>query len=177
MNWPNKEDREKFEINGFIDNYSRLPKGKNFSITLKREKPDYIVSCIETNIEYGIELTSVYLSDRSVPDQHIPGFEGSYEIVEHPFSREDHERYKNRLLEAIQSKILKARTGYDCSKPLILSVYANEYTSLFFKQDELEKWVKANESIFDNMHPFSEIVLWNLPNGGVFQVSPQQYGT
>ena len=172
MSWPNKEDREKLEINGFIEHYSRLPEGMRFKVVSRNEKPDYVVSCNESGTEYGIELTSGYLSDRSVPDDHIPSLEGPYEIVDLPFNRTDHELYKVRLLEAIIAKIKKALMGYDCTRPLILSIYANEYTSIFLKQEELEQWVKSNESVFDNMHPFSEIVLWSLPNGGVFRIRP-----
>lgn len=172
MNWPNKEDREKFEIAGFIEHYVRLSEEKKLKVVAKGEKPDYVVRCVESGLEYGVELTSVYLSDRSVPDQHIPNLEGPFEMVDVPFNHREHEHYKFRLLEAIQSKIVKARVGYDCSGPLILSVYVNEYTSIFFSREELEEWVKAHVTTFDTMSPFSEVVLWSMPNGGVFRVRP-----
>ena len=172
MSWPNKEDRETFEINGFIEHYARLPEKRKFKAVSRGDKPDYVVSCVESGSEYGVELTSVYLSDRSVPDDHIPNLEGPHEIVDLSFNSRDHDHYKVRLLEAIEAKIAKAKTGYDRSRPLILSIYVNEYTSLFLTQEELEQWVKSHQSVFDNMHPFSEIVLWSLPNGGVFRIRP-----
>lgn len=172
MIWPSKSDRETFEIAGFIDAYARLPEKRCLTVVSRGEKPDYVVRCNGDGQEFGVELTSVYLSDRSVPDEHIPGLAGPPGIVDLPFIRADHERYKLRLVEAVQEKTKKARSGYNTSRPLILSVYASEYTSLFLMREELETLVKAHEPVFDTMAPFSEVVFWSLPNGGVFRVRP-----
>jgi len=172
MNWPDKKTRERFEIRGFNRAYARLPEKRKFRVKSRGERPDRVVRCVESGDEYGVELTSVYLTDRSVPDDHIPSREGlpGHECL--PFRREELEQYKLRLLQAIERKVRKARSGYDLSRPLILSIYINEYISIYLRQDELERWVKANESVFDGMYPFSEIVLWCLPNDGVFRVRP-----
>jgi hypothetical protein len=50
----------------------------------------------------------------------------------------------------------------------------NEYISIYFEDDDLEELVKENERVFDSMHPFTEIVFWNLPNDGVFSVKPEK---
>ena len=71
MDWPQKDEREKYEIRGFIGNSKNLPQPKVFEIIEKREKPDYFIKDINANECFGVELTSVYLSDRSVPDEHI----------------------------------------------------------------------------------------------------------
>ena len=71
MNWPNKAQRENYEINGFIEAYSRLPESRKFEIVLKGDKPDYILKDAKTGDEYGVEVTSVYQNDRSVPDAHM----------------------------------------------------------------------------------------------------------
>src|SRR5690606_941387 len=71
MKWPNRDEREKFEIDGPIEAYERLPESRRLAIVSKGEKPDWIVADIVTGEEIGVELTSVYLDDRSVPDKHM----------------------------------------------------------------------------------------------------------
>lgn len=176
MAWPSKEERENFEIKGFIEHYRRLPEKHTLEVISKGERPDYAVRCSNCGHEFGVELTSVYLSDRSVPDQHIPSLTGPPSIVDVPFNPDEHAAYKARLLSAIKVKIQKAKNGYDLSRPLVLSVYVNEYTSLFLTQEELEQWTKDHESVLDNMAPFAEVVLWSLPNGGVLRIRPSWVG-
>jgi hypothetical protein len=65
--WPNKNEREEYEIYNFIEHYKKLPQRIE-----KREKPDYFAKIQNRDVCFGVELTSVYLSDRSVPDEHIP---------------------------------------------------------------------------------------------------------
>lgn len=60
-------------MESFLTAYERLA-GRRF----RREgpsidKPDYRVVEPSTRLRFGVELTSVYLDDRSVPDEHIPG--------------------------------------------------------------------------------------------------------
>ena len=120
---------------------------------------------------FGVELMSVYLDDRSVPDVHMKVINGS-ELTMIPCETNKIEDYKERMLEAVAEKISKA-VKYDKSFPLILSVYVNEYISIFMDERKFQSLVEANESLFDSMEPFSEIVFWPLPNGGVFSVKPE----
>ena len=109
------------------------------------------------------------MTDRSVPDEHIPPRPADF------FPRYDEAeigQYKRRLLDAISDKVNKAKIGYDLSCPLILSIYANEYRKIYMDEPEWEQLVRDNESFFDSCHPFSEIVFWNLPNDMVFGVRP-----
>jgi hypothetical protein len=93
-------------------------------------------------------------------------------VTDIPYDNEQLEKYQTRLILAIQEKIVKARRGYDTSRPLILASYANEYISIYLKQRTLESLVSRNEQFFDEMAPFNEVVFWSLPSGGVFQVKP-----
>jgi hypothetical protein len=70
--WPLKAEREDYEIRGFIHHYVRLPHRRRLEVVERREKPDFFLRDLATGEHLGVELTSVYLSDRSVPDQHIP---------------------------------------------------------------------------------------------------------
>ncbi len=172
-NWPKKDEREDYEINEFVAQYARLPGNRELEIVEKREKPDYVVRDKHTKKEYGVELTSVYLSDNSVPDEHIPTLKkriGNGIDLE----RGEIEKYKERVAEAVKSKIEKAKSGYDQSRPLILSVYINEYRAIFMDRKDWEEIVKKNESLFDAMSPFVEVVIWSLVNKDVFLVTPDK---
>ncbi len=128
-----------------------------------------------TGDRFGVELTAVYLSDRSVPDEHIPPRPAHLFTTGIPYVEAEVDQYKQQLLEAVANKVAKAKDGYDLSHPLILSVYVNEYRAIFL--DDLSEWeqlVRDNESLFDNCHPFGEIVFWSLPNDMVFSVRPGQ---
>jgi len=167
FDWPRKDSRESFEINEFIKHYKRLPHGRELEIIEKREKPDYILRDPASNDYFGVELTSVYIDDRSVPNSHMKDGEGNI-----PYNSEEIKQYKQRLLKSISEKINKAKSGYETSYPLILSVYVNEYISIYIREKDLQAFVKENESAFDQMSPFCEIVFWPLPNESVFSVKP-----
>jgi hypothetical protein len=167
--WPKKEQREGLEITGFIAAYSRLSGTVRFQMVRKGEKPDYIVRAAKTGQEYGVELTSVYLDDRSVADVHMCDDPDPVRI---PDDKAELEAYRTRLVGAILDKICKARKGYDTSRPLILSVYINEYISVYMPGLEVQAFVKRYDGVFENMAPFSKIVFWNLANGDVVCAKP-----
>jgi hypothetical protein len=133
------------------------------------DRPDYIVRDVRTGQEYGVELTSVYLDDRSVPDVHMRDETGPVWISD---DDAELERYRARLVGAVLDKICKARRGYDCSRPLILGVYVNEYISIFMPASEVQALVKRYEDLFEGMAPFSQVVFWNLPNDGILCAKP-----
>ena len=169
MSWPDKLDREQFEIDGFIEAYARLPGSPRLTVVARGERPDFVVRDSDTKSEYGVELTSVYLDDKSVPLVHKTST-GRTDI---PFDRERLEKYESRLISAIAEKVRKAREGYDATRPLILAIYVNEYIPIYLGRNELEAMVQRNEAEFDAIAPFSEVIFWNLGNGGVFQVRPR----
>ena len=167
--WPRKPEREQFEIEGFIAAYARLPDSRPFEVVSKGETPDYVVRDVRSGEEVGVELTSVYLDDRSVPDVHMRDDDGLEEIRE---DEQELERYRNRLVGAILDKICKARKGYDRARSLILAIYVNEYVSMYPREAELQAFVKRYDGLFEAMTPFCEVVFWNLPNGGVLRARP-----
>ena len=169
MKWSNKYDREAFEIAGFIDAYAQLPEGQRFEVVSKQEAPDYIVKDQRSGQEYGVELTSAYLSDRSVPDVHMKEESG---VVDIPYDKDAIEQYTKRLIASVIEKVCKARKGYDSRRPLILAIYVNEYIAIYLGKEELEAFVRRYEGVFDTVAPFAEVVFWNLGNGGVFRVQP-----
>jgi hypothetical protein len=172
VEWPDKQSREQFEITEFVEAYARLPGSPQLAIVRRGEKPDFIVGETATGRESGVELTSVYIDDRSVPDVHLVEGEPADDLVPIPFDKAELERYQRRLLSAIQDKIRKARTGYDTTRPLILAIYINEYIGIYLGKSELDDFVRRHEPIFDAMAPFVEVVFWNLGNGGIFRVKP-----
>lgn len=167
--WPKKVEREGLEITGFIAAYGRLPGSRHLEVVTKGEKPDYIVKDLRTGQEYGVELTSVYVDDRSVPDLHM---RDEVSAVSIPYDERELERYRTRLAGAIIDKICKARKGYDRTRPLILAIYVNEYISIYLREAELQQFVGRYAGLFEAMTPFTEVVFWNLPNDGVFRATP-----
>lgn len=166
MKWPSTSESEAFEIERFVKAYRRLPERVKFKIVSKTESPDYLVED-QDGREFGVELTTVYMDDRSVPDHHMQETNG---LVEIPYDPQACELYEKRMIGKIIDKICKARKGYDLWNPLILAIYMNEYISIYLNESELEEFVDRYSGVFDSMDPFREIVFWNLCNGGVFRV-------
>lgn len=174
MSWLLKDERETYEIAGFIEHYNKLPAGRRLIVLEKREKPDYFVKDLTSGEVFGVELTSAYLSDNSVPNEHLEILNGHSKPI--PFNREEIERFKNRLLEAIKTKVSKATDSYDLTYPLILSVYVNEYRSIYMDRNEWQRFITHNQAAFDAMHPFTEIFFWSLLNGAALSVTPGKLG-
>jgi hypothetical protein len=167
MKWPNKEERESWEIEKFIRHYEAATLNTQLRIFLKAERPDYVLVSDQTKEKLGVELTSVYLSDKSVPDNHIPLFEG---LKPNPCNPEEVERYQTRVLEAIKNKDEKARSGYSREYPLVLSVYINEYLGLHIEQEEWEEFFSENGFRVEATI-FTAILLWPLPDDEEFIMS------
>lgn len=171
MQWPDKASRENFEIDGFIKAYAKLKGSRKLSIVERGERPDFVVKEMATGEEFGVELTSVYSNDRSVPNVHMVNVPAG-ELVEIPYNAQELQAYEARLISATADKVRKARAGYDISRPLILSVYINEYVSIYMGKPELDDLVRRHQSFFDEMAPFAEVVFWNLGNRDVYQIRP-----
>jgi len=159
MKWPSNKESEDFEINGFIKEYKRLPHGRSFVVEEEGENPDRILRDIDTNEKFGVELTSVYLNDRSVPDFHKQE-EGS--II--PFKQSEIEQYEKRILCSVIDKVCKARHHYKNEYPLILSIYVNEYISIHMGLEYWKSFASRYNIFFDCVSPFEEIVFWPLPS-------------
>lgn len=168
--WPNKNIREAWEIHKFLNVvYARIHPERSLHIEKKSEKPDYLVVDDATGKRFYVELTEVYLDDRSVPDEHKPLFEGlGGTSINISLDRDKLERYKAQLIEAVRAKKCKSRKGYDLSFPLILSVYVNEYIAIYLTESELKALVSCNQEIFNDITPFHEVVFWNLANEEAF---------
>ena len=163
--WPNTQQSQECEIKEFIRLYKIFAHGRDFVIEeSQREKPDYIVKDVATGEKFGVELTSTYLNDRSVPDVHKKeGFKGI------PYCPNEINLYKNRIIKKIKEKIEKARKEYDVICPLILSIYANEYITIHMEDNDWNTFAKENKQVLDLMQPFIEIVIWSL-HGRVFSI-------
>ena len=157
---------EEFEIKEFIRYYKNFPRGRSFKIVEKnRECPDYIVKDIDDGSCFGVELTSVYIDDRSVPDRHFVG--GLIHISD---DSKNIERYKARLLNSIRNKIVKAQKHYLLKYPLILSVYVNEYEKIFMDEQDWLVFIAENALLFNNIFPFVEVVFWPVCGGRALSV-------
>lgn len=165
IDWHDRDFRENFEITRFIYHYAILHH-RNLEVVRKHEKPDYIVKDTESGEMLGIELTSVYLDNRSVPEIHM-GHENMQEVI---FDQDKIDRYEARIAQAISSKIHKAQSIYDTTLPLKLSIYVNEYISIYMDESFWRDFIKNNTILFDSLCPYSEIVFWPLPDGQALSV-------
>ena len=165
MNWPSKRDREVEEINGFIESYKRLKHGRNLRVIEEREKPDRIVQDTETGEIFGIELTSEYIDNKSVPAKHKSN---NYGYITDDQQKID--AYEKKILKRINEKVKKAREGYLLKCPLILSFYVNEYESIYMNEEYWRSFAKRNDNFFDSIDPFLEVVFWSLPNDLIVSV-------
>ena len=80
------------------------------------------------------------------------------------------ENYEKRIIERIKKKVSKAREGYDLSYPLILSIYLNEYESIYMDEEYWRELAIRYDKFFDNIEPYEECVFWPLPNELVVSV-------
>lgn len=163
-NWPNKEARESYEISQFIEHYKKFPHGRHFEMIRRgdcvKSGPDCLVKDSTTQELFGVELTSVYNDDKSVPTAHIKQLTEPEPIR---YNQEQINKYLQRVKNTIATKIQAAKSNYDTSYPLILSVYINEYETIWITEKIWRSFIKQNDVFFDQIRPFSEIVLWPLP--------------
>lgn len=165
VDWRNRDFREAFEINEFIQHFSRFHTNK-LSIYAKSEKPDYFLKNVVNSEIIGVELTSVYLSNYSVPRLHMK--EG-IECI--PYEKEKLEQYGERVLTAVKTKIQKAQSGYDKSYPLYLSVYINEYISIYMDEEYWLALLQENKLLFSDISPFCEILFWPVADNQALAVT------
>jgi hypothetical protein len=155
MLWPDKSSREDFEIKLFIDAYKQRNPGRDLRIVQKRDRPDFFVADTKTGDEFGVETTSVYENNRSVPDIHEKPSEGLEEI---PYDKAKLDAYLDRLAAKVEEKKTEASHGYDLTRPLTLSVYLNEYISIHLTKKHLKEMVDKHKAVFGDIAPFRNVV-------------------
>lgn len=165
--WPNRERREKWEITNTLEYLSHHPGFNSLSVQIKSERPDYVV--LNGGRKIGVELTSVYLSDKSVPDCHMEGNLSMFGPSQ--FKRN---KYFLRVIKTIKEKVGKAREGYTLYENMILSVYINEYEDIFNSKEDWQEWAKANDQVLDDISPFTHILLWPLVNDISMMITPNK---
>jgi hypothetical protein len=69
VSWPSKSDTENYEISEFLKVYKPSARVDEKRVP---DRPDYRVIDDVTGERFFVELTAVYLDDRSVPDLHKP---------------------------------------------------------------------------------------------------------
>ena len=166
-NIPSKDEREGYEIREFLGAYSKIKK-IDFTILKKLDDevgeslPDYLIRDTQSNEEIIVELTSVYLNDRSFIDRHFKEGTGIDKI---PVQKDDINAYKERVLEQIKRKSKKALKYPLNDRKLVLSIYLNEYESLCIRKEAWVDYLKNHIETIDNLSPINEVLLWNSKPG------------
>jgi hypothetical protein len=163
MEWPSKEDSQDYQIDFFIELYSGLNPTRQFTIIKKGDKPDYILEDNLSHLQLGVEVTAVYVNDKSVPKLHI----SDSECTRIPFDQQEIDAYQLRVLQKIQEKINKAKHGYDLTNPLILAIYSNEYCSIYISYYDWITFFEKHRDIIESKEPFKEIALFPIQNNKI----------
>lgn len=162
--WPNKKEREDYEICEFIRHYNTILLGHRVELVEMCDNPDAFVKDVLSKEIFGVELTSVYLDNKSVPGLHM-----NNEQTEIKDEIEKIDLYKKRIIKSVLAKKEKA-SQYNKRYSLILSIYVNEYVSIFMDKTVWYSFVNKNQNVFENISPFIDIVFWPLGNDSVFSM-------
>jgi len=167
IKWPNKTRRQELELMRFVELYRKLPHGQKLElIVADRERPDCIVKAKPGNQEFGVELTSVYMSNTSVPNHHL---KNASECATFKLDESLIPVYQKRMAEKVQEK-KELGKSYDLSRPLLLSVFANDHMSLEMGKSDWLVLPKIFPDVFLDIAPFKEIVFWSMADGHVLSV-------
>ena len=165
-NWPlDKEDREEKELEYCLQSWAASDPsldGHDLAYVGRGEKPDRVVRNQRTGEEYRVELTAVYLDDRSAVDNHRMVRSQMTPLL----SRDPAEihAYLNCIARRVQNAVGKAHS-YDQRQDLILAMYLNEFIDL--ESNELERFVRQHPA-FQNIAPFVRIVFTGIGHGVVY---------
>ena len=166
--WPlNKEEREDKELEYCFQSWSARDSSLDYGdlVSVDRgEKPDRIIRNQKTGKEYGVELTAVYLDDRSVMDHHR-----MLTSEEEPWFIHDPAKvraYLHCIVRRVQEKVRIAQ-NYDNQRDLILAVYLNEPILSQYFTRELQDFIREHQA-FRSIDPFVRIVFSGIGEGVVY---------
>ena len=162
--WKNREEREVFEVQKFVECYEMATAQKlEISQKGKPPEPDFIVADHQSGALMGVELTSVYSDDRSVPDVHMKLADLrmiSYDPIEV-------ERYLQQIVKKAKDKAELYARNHPGNMPLALSIYVNEYIAIHVDEEE---WLEVGKKVREILGPFQMAILWSLPDDGMVAV-------
>lgn len=171
--WPAKLERELAELEQFKRDYARLPAGRRLKVIERRERPDFVLTAEDQNDTalYGVELTSVYFSDRTVPDVYMRAVPGTKPPS---YTREDEIRYLERVLKTIRQKVESAQNNYGSVDHLILGVFVAD--PIAHRLRDIDRWKmffdESEQEALADIHPFTEVVVYNLVNYQAISFTP-----
>lgn len=152
LTWPGKDERERLELEAFLTTYRDLPHGSQLRIVRKRERPDYELATDEKR-RVGLELTSVYRSDRSVPDEHLPRLNDRELYLPSPHQSE-FDLLLDRTAERVREKVRSAQS-FDRYPHMILAVYHNDHQSIHLRGAAIWRgWALKHAELVDAISPF-----------------------
>ena len=166
--WPldeeERKDREmEYCFRSWSASDSSLDRGDLVCVS-RGEMPDRAVRNERTGEEYGVELTSVCLHDRSVMDHHrVPTSEMKPRFMDDPEKVRD---YLRCIAKKVREKVGKARS-YDHRRDLILAVHLNERILSPDFTGELQEFIRRHQA-FRRIAPFARVVFTGNGHGVVY---------
>ena len=132
----------------------------------KPPEPDFIVADRQSGALLGVELTSVYSDDRSVPDVHMK----LDNLKTIPYDPGEVERYLQQIINKAKAKADIYTRNHPGNMPLALSIYVNEYIAIHADEEE---WLEVGKKVQENLGPFQMAILWSLPDDGMVAVEKE----
>ena len=165
--WKNREEREAFEVQNFIKCYE-IATARKLEISQKGKppEPDFFVADRQSGALMGVELTSVYSGDRSVPDVHMK----LDNLKTIPYDPGEVERYLQQIINKAKAKADIYTRNHPGNMPLALSIYVNEYIAIHADEEE---WLEVGKKVQKNLGPFQMAILWSLPDEGMVAVEKE----
>ena len=165
--WKNREEREVFEVQKFIKCYE-IATARKLEISQKGKppEPDFFVADRQSGALMGVELTSVYSGDRSVPDVHMK----LDNLKTIPYDPGEVERYLQQIINKAKAKADIYTRNHPGNMPLALSIYVNEYIAIHADEEE---WLEVGKKVQEKLGPFQMVILWSLPDEGMVAVEKE----
>jgi hypothetical protein len=150
------KEQEAKEIDLFLKVYNLIEPGGPWHASTHRDRPDFIITSESNFEERAVELTSVYLDDKSEARDHVGRGRGPIAI---PYDARKVERYKARIMRAVEKKCRSFADGFE-GRTAVLSVYLNEYIAIHMSQEDLFELLLIHLPRVAGRGPFNQILLW-----------------
>ena len=152
----NTKEREASEVELFLNEYNSIEPGGPWVVSSHQDRPDFIIASPLPSEKRSVELTSVYVNDKSVIRDHVRRVAGPIAI---PHDARQIERYKRRIVQAIEKKCHSFKDGLGPNLA-ILSLYLNEYIAIHLAEEDVLELLRLHLPRVARNGPFHQIVLW-----------------
>lgn len=150
------DEREAMEVELFLSEYNVIEPGGPWIVLSHEDRPDFRIISETRGEERRVEITLVYLNNKSVIREHVRRMNGPIPI---PYDAGKVERYKRQLVQAVETKCHRFKRGFGTNLA-ILSLYLNDYIAIYLAEEDLLELLLLHLPRVAGSGPFNQIVLW-----------------